>query len=424
MSGFAIEPKTDCPHQDGICGLGLTADEIFHRSHESCGGIRGNRQGRCLACHSSEENWLCMSCFEIHCSREVQGHMVDHHAATGHPLVFSLSDASFWCYECDSYVTSMKMRLIAQHFGSLVEQNDEDGSAEHHVEESNQFTHDEALDRLQTWADSFTGSFTKDMLLEGLAAGSFKKIAVLTGAGISVAAGIPDFRTPGTGLYSKVAAMGMSRPEEFFSLEFFRNDPQPFYSLAHDFLTYQACPVQAHYFVKKLADDGNLLCQYTQNIDGLELLAGVPHDKLVQAHGHMRTARCIACRAEAPIEDFNEAIRNRSVLHCKHCELPQNYIKPDIVFFGEGLPADFFQKAMMIDEADLLIIMGTSLRVAPFSLLPQFIERETPVVVINRENVIYRDNSLFLSGDIETEVIQLARALGWTLTGAPETEQM
>ncbi|RYH12890.1 hypothetical protein EON65_37000 [archaeon] len=173
--------------------------------------------------------------------------------------------------------------------------------------------------------------------------------------GISVAAGIPDFRTPDIGLYAQVGRLGLPFPEAIFSLDYFRSNPAAFYTIANEFLTYHAQPVLAHKFIRRLQDEEILLCNYTQNIDGLELCAGVSLSKLVQAHGHMRSARCIECRTECGVDVFMEAIRTQQVLYCSGCNpeagnivLSSALVKPDIVFFGESLPASFGEKFSLI----------------------------------------------------------------------------
>lgn len=213
------------------------------------------------------------------------------------------------------------------------------------------------------------------MLVEGLRQKKFKKVVFLTGAGISVAAGIPDFRTPGTGLYSQLQKYDLPYPEAIFEISFFKKMPEPFYKLAKEFLcTIHAKPVKAHKFIKKLDDEKMLLSCFTQNIDGLELDAGLKEDKLVQAHGHMRTAHCIDCKEEQSMKDFVECIKNDQIMKCTKCN--EGLVKPDIVFFGEQLPVKFYTGWKMVAECDLVFIMGTALKVMPFAMIPQIIPKD------------------------------------------------
>ena len=123
-----------------------------------------------------------------------------------------------------------------------------------------------------------------------------RSIVLCVGAGISTNSGIPDFRTPGSGLYSNLAALNLPYPEAVFSLQFFRDDPQPFYTLAESLYPGTYKPTLTHTFVRLLQDKGILLRCFTQNIDTLERMAGVKADKIVEAHGSFATSRCIDCK--------------------------------------------------------------------------------------------------------------------------------
>lgn len=412
MSHFTITPKTDCPHVNQQAGFTLSVEEFFGildlSSHEI--------QGHCEQCQSDVENWVCLGCCEVYCSRYVQGHMA-HHAeqgGPGHTVAFSLTDASTWCYQCDSYITNFKLALFASYFSQIKFPEEQEI---HHL------LHDQQYDeQLYDIHDERTiASFTRDDLVQGLSQKTFQRVAILTGAGISVAAGIPDFRTPGTGLYAQVERLGLPFPEAIFSLDFFLANPQPFYTIAETFLTYQTHPVQAHYFIKKMDDEGMLLYNYTQNIDGLELDAGLSLDKVIQAHGHMRTVRCVQCKRTEDRQRFDQAIAKQEVMYCSYCH---GLVKPDIVFFGESLPEVFHEKFDEIQEADLVIVMGTSLKVYPFAFLLTTLSEEVPIVLINRENPgIARENFLFLPGEIEETIGKLVEDLHWTLGSGEKKEE-
>ena len=113
-------------------------------------------------------------------------------------------------------------------------------------------------------------SFSVDTLIESIKNGRYKRIVVLAGAGISTPSGIPDFRTPGTGLYDNLQRYNIPYPEAIFELSYFYRNPQPFFHLAKELYPGRYLPNIIHYFIRYLYDQNILHRVYTQNIDGLE----------------------------------------------------------------------------------------------------------------------------------------------------------
>ncbi|KAL8728145.1 MAG: hypothetical protein Q9166_005595 [cf. Caloplaca sp. 2 TL-2023] len=245
--------------------------------------------------------------------------------------------------------------------------------------------------------------------------GRAKKIVLMTGAGISTAAGIPDFRSPDTGIYANLAKLNLPYPEAVFDISYFRSNPLPFYTLAHELYPGQYKPTISHCFVRLLSDKGLLLKLFTQNIDCLERAAGVPNEKIIEAHGSFARQRCIDCRTAYPDDLMKQAIKRREVPHCTQAQC-NGLVKPDIVFFGEALPEVFHQNRGLPGLADLAIIMGTSLTVQPFASLPGFCSEGVPRILLNSERVGSlgsRADDVLLLGDCDAGVRQLASALGW-----------
>lgn len=122
-----------------------------------------------------------------------------------------------------------------------------------------------------------------------------KNIIIMTGAGISTNANIPDFRSDSFGLYNRLAKYNLPHPTAVFTLDYFIENPRPFFDIAHELypVMEDAKPTTAHYFIKLLSDKGLLLRHYTQNIDGLEDLTGLDLHTTVQAHGNIRTGNLI-----------------------------------------------------------------------------------------------------------------------------------
>ncbi|KAF2487006.1 DHS-like NAD/FAD-binding domain-containing protein [Neohortaea acidophila] len=254
---------------------------------------------------------------------------------------------------------------------------------------------------------------TVEALAEHIKSGQVKKICVMTGAGISTSAGIPDFRSPDTGLYANLARLNLPYAEAVFDINFFRRSPEPFYELAHELYPGKFRPTITHSFIRLLNDKGLLLKHFTQNIDCLDREAGVPDDKIVEAHGSFARQSCIDCSMPYPEEYIKLHIEEKTI---PRCELCKGLVKPEIVFFGEQLPASFFQNRMLPYESDLVIVMGTSLTVQPFASLPGMVREETPRLLINKERVGgfgSQADDVLLIGDCDEGVRKLAKACGW-----------
>lgn len=211
-----------------------------------------------------------------------------------------------------------------------------------------------------------------------------KKVCLFTGAGVSTAAGIPDFRSPETGLYSNLAKLNLPFAEAVFDIDFFKKDPKPFYTLAEELFPGKFAPTKFHYMVRILQEKNLLKRVYTQNIDILDRLAGVKDEFIVEAHGSFATSRCIDCKMEVPIEKVKLDIP-KGVPTCAKCG---GFIKPDITFYGEGLPSKFFETwDKDCDDVEVALISGTSLTVYPFASLPSSVEKRCLRVFVNREKV-------------------------------------
>lgn len=207
--------------------------------------------------------------------------------------------------------------------------------------------------------------------------------------------------------------MDLEDPEFVFDISYFREDPRPFYALAREIAPGKYRPAIAHSFIKLLYDKGLLLKHFSQNIDCLERLAGLPGEMIVEAHGSFASQHCIDCKAEYPEDEMKQAINSGTVAYCKQCN---GIVKPDIIFFGENLPEDFFLNRTLPAAADLCIIMGTSLTVQPFASLPPMCSEGVPRVLINLERVGgmgSRPDDVLLLGDCEEGVRRFAKALGW-----------
>ncbi|KAK0159558.1 hypothetical protein PV327_010654 [Microctonus hyperodae] len=219
----------------------------------------------------------------------------------------------------------------------------------------------------------------------------------MAGAGISTAAGIPDFRSPSSGLYHNLEKYNLPHPQAIFELDFFKKNPEPFFVLAKQLLPEGFKPTISHYFIRLLWEKGLLLRHYTQNVDTLERVAGLPNEKLVEAHGTFHTGKCLECQASYDLPWMKRKIVRGTIPKCEECL--EGVVKPNIVFFGEMLP-DRFHSLIEHDfiQADLLIIMGSSLVVQPFASLIDRVSFKCPRLLINKEKVGMQDRLLRLIG--------------------------
>ncbi|KAM9903244.1 hypothetical protein OXX79_003472 [Metschnikowia pulcherrima] len=227
-----------------------------------------------------------------------------------------------------------------------------------------------------------------------------RKVLVITGAGISTSLGIPDFRST-EGFYSKMTALGLNDPQEVFDLSVFRADPSIFYSIAHMILPPEGVKAPLHSFIRLLQDRGILLRNYTQNIDNLEANAGILPEKMVQCHGSFANATCMTCGYKTAGVNLYPAMRAGEIAYCPNCtkkrqslmrkddvDLEESFgvMKPDITFFGEDLPRRFHDNIKNdLKQCDLLISIGTSLRVQPVSNMVDVVDHNVPQILINKD---------------------------------------
>jgi len=202
-----------------------------------------------------------------------------------------------------------------------------------------------------------------------------ERVVALTGAGISTAAGIPDFRGP-KGLY----VTRQYDPETIFDISAFRRQPEPFYEFTRDFLGVIESlePTVAHHFLAQLEATGDLHAVITQNIDGLHQKAG--SQRVISVHGDYWTSHCLDCGREYDLETMKTMVRQVAVPHCD-CD---GVIKPDVVFFGEAVRG-LDEAVREVGSSDLLLVLGSSLVIYPAAFLPE--QAGGDVAVVNQGEV-------------------------------------
>ena len=292
-----------------------------------------------------------------------------------------------------------------------------------------------------------------------------RSVAILSGAGVSVASGIPDFRSPG-GMYDTLRPelitaseqerqlMGID-PTYVVSWDIFARNAFPYLEVRRPFILGTAKEqwkaTIAHRFAELLhVKTAKLTRIYTQNIDGLDHQCdAIPTEKIVSVHGTISKVECEGCGASYPFDDFCEKVQSNirdiyndgtndteassptksSPIPCLSCGRP--LVKPNTVLFGRNLPSEFFVRAEEdLPGVDLLIIAGTSLVVSPANSLVYNVPETTTRVVINLDEVgaelgIDYDNEdandadktdrrdLFLRGTCDEVFLNLIEELGW-----------
>lgn len=204
-----------------------------------------------------------------------------------------------------------------------------------------------------------------------------KRVVVLTGAGISTPSGIPDFRSEGTGLWSR------DEPLEVASLSTFRTAPERFFAWFRPLAgqIFNARPNPAHLALAQYEQAGYQQTILTQNIDGLHQKAGSQH--VIELHGTLQTLTCAQCYQQFSAESFLKPfILEGTLPRCTSCN---GTLKPDVILFGEQLPQAAWQAAQKAArQCDLMVVAGSSLEVLPVAGLPiQALDRGAHLIVIN-----------------------------------------
>ncbi|KAF8208575.1 DHS-like NAD/FAD-binding domain-containing protein [Mycena galopus ATCC 62051] len=283
-----------------------------------------------------------------------------------------------------------------------------------------------------------------------------RRVIILTGAGISVSCGIPDFRSR-DGLYASLKDRGeydLDDPQQMFDIKYFRENPAVFYSFASQIYPSNFVPSPCHRFIKLVEDKNQLLRNYTQNIDGLHTLAGVT--RVLECHGSFVTASCILCHRQVPGSEIEADIMAQKVPLCSVCNAPQSgtsspkkkgkkkskkkakgcwdsdaedesdgptyppgIMKPDITFFGEKLK-DHFDHSLAADrsQVDLLLVVGTSLKVSPVADILCHLPHSVPQILINKTPVRHINPDIVLLGNADNIMAHLCSKLGWDLPPA------
>jgi NAD-dependent deacetylase len=231
-------------------------------------------------------------------------------------------------------------------------------------------------------------------------------VVALTGAGISTRSGIPDFRSPGSGLWEH------HDPAEIASLYGFKRHPERFYEWIRPLagLIFDAVPNPAHIALARMEAIGRLKSVITQNIDMLHMRAG--SQTVYELHGNLREVTCIHCFEVYPASDYIPPFLYHSKLpRCPHCG---NVLKPNVILFGEQLPAQALIAARReARRCDVMLVIGSSMEVYPAAGLPVLARQSgaSLIVVDLRETSLDALAQVVIHGDAVDVLPQLVGAL-------------
>jgi NAD-dependent deacetylase len=211
---------------------------------------------------------------------------------------------------------------------------------------------------------------------------SADRITFLTGAGISTPSGIPDYRSL-DGVYH-----GVERPEYLLSRQALLEEPQKFYSFIQHLYHPDAKPNKIHQAIAQL-EKGKSVWTVSQNIDGLHQAAGTSH--LIEFHGNLYNCTCRKCGKSVDWREYLESDRHSSC---------GGQIRPMIVLYGEGFQTEVIEQAVeAVEQADLIVIIGTSFQVYPFHGLIEYKKREAEILVINQTEIELEQEYFFAQYD-------------------------
>ena len=384
---YAITPKDDCPH--------VTAENLAE-DYSIFNDIMVDTA--CTDCVNTNENWVCLKCGIVKCSRYVNEHMLMHALDSSHALALSFSDLSFWCYHCESYIVDLDLTQIyrlfcEKKFGKPENPNAYRTTAHASEEEKVEYFDteeelDAKIDTLARWireANYFTA---------------------FTGAGISTSAGIPDYRSgfntvlpTGAGCWERKAAN-------------IKGAPKP--SLKTSIL--KALPSPTHMALVDLMNAGYLKYLLSQNVDGLHRKSGIPVDRLAELHGNANVERCRSCGTEY-MRDYG--VRNNPQAHMhitgNNCDNPEcrGELEDTIINFGENLDHSVLVNCSEnTQKSDLCLAMGSSLRVNPAALFPKDVASHGKLVIVNLQKTPLDKHALCIHALCDKVMEKLMERLG------------
>lgn len=208
-----------------------------------------------------------------------------------------------------------------------------------------------------------------------------ERIACFTGAGISTESGIPDFRSPGTGLWNKIKPIQF---QDFIASEEARQESWS-RKFSGDRSFENAIPNDGHYALARLVEQGKCIGIITQNVDNLHQNSGIPDDLVVELHGNTSYAGCLSCQTRYELADLE--VQFDTLGRVEPCSRCGGIVKTATISFGQAMPENEMRRAQAITDAcDLMIVLGSSLTVYPAAGFPEYAKKAgARLAIVNRE---------------------------------------
>ena len=209
-----------------------------------------------------------------------------------------------------------------------------------------------------------------------------ERIVFFTGAGISTESGIPDYRSPGTGLWNKIKPIEF---QDFMASDDVRQESWRRRFASKDTGWDDAKPNRGHRALAKLIANGKASAVITQNVDNLHQESGVPEDRIIELHGNTRYAKCLACGMPFELADLRRQFETLGrVQPCSKCG---GIVKTATISFGQAMPVEAMERAQAVTNAcDLFIVVGSSLVVHPAAGFPEYAKHlGAKLAIVNRE---------------------------------------
>jgi len=401
-----VSPKTDCPHISNYNFLPL---EDFKKL---C-----FKNLKCECCSEVKELWICINCGKAFCGRYVKNHYYDEHYSKNneHCICISMLDLSVWCYQCmtegyndpgsyiESDISSKYVKIISDFkFGdsNSISQYNIDSTLGLSKEEVTQIKYDNFIELLKNF--------------------KFNNISFLVGPEINLYKDKNLIEMILEKLKINNSSFEKINLRNLFSKELFLSSPNILYSFLRELKLNEKeyiKPNIIHYFIRYLIENTFGSYIFTENIEGIELISGIPSANIVFGKGNLLEGHCAKCNKKIDLDIINKGIQEEKVIKCDKCAGP---CKPKIFLSGEEIDKNFYDQTKNILSSNLIFIIGTDLSTMPFKDISEILNVNKPwIVEINQKEIgnfkfnELSNQELFLKGNCEDIIKKIINDCGW-----------